>query len=126
MINILVVDDSALARKRIIETLSKFEIEYSVVGEASDGEEAIVLFKKLQPNLVITDVEMPNMNGVDLVKEIRNIDKNINIIVISSVSNAQIQQTLKSDKFLYCVKKPIKSELLSTTLHRVENFLKEK
>jgi len=126
MINILVVDDSALARKRIIETLANFEIRYTIVGEASDGEEAIESFKKLQPNLVITDIEMPKMNGVELVQEIRKIDKDVNIIVISSISNAQVQQTLKSDKFLYCVKKPIKSELLSTTLHRVENFLKDK
>jgi len=123
MIDILVVDDSRLARKRTLETISKLDIKHSIVAEAEDGIEALDKFNKLRPHLVITDIEMPNMDGMRLVEEIRKVDKEVNIIVISSMASEQVkQQTLKSAHSDF-VKKPIDAKILELLLLKLENKL---
>ena len=123
MIDILVVDDSRLARKRTIETISEFDIEHSILAEADDGVEALDKFKELKPNLIITDIEMPNMDGMELVNEIRKVDTKVNIIIISSLSNEQVKQTVKSDKFTEFVKKPMDKKIVQMLLLKLEHQL---
>lgn len=67
---ILVVDDHALFRKGIISLLSQIE-ELEIIGEASNGEEGVLKAKELKPDIVLMDVEMPEMDGVEAVKHIK-------------------------------------------------------
>jgi len=112
-----------LARKRTIETISEFDIEHSILAEADDGVEALDKFKELKPNLIITDIEMPNMDGMELVNEIRKVDTKVNIIIISSLSNEQVKQTVKSDKFTEFVKKPMDKKIVQMLLLKLEHQL---
>ncbi|MFD6443267.1 response regulator [Peribacillus sp. NPDC060186] len=70
MARILVVDDAKFMRMTLSNILSK--AEHKVIGEGENGEEAIELYRKLNPDLVTMDITMPIMSGLDAVKEIKN------------------------------------------------------
>ena len=127
MLNILVVDDSRLARKRVIQTLEDItSIDCNVVAEAVDGVDGLKKFNELKPDIVISDIEMPNMNGIELTQEICKIDNSVCIIVISSVANEQIKQSVKINSFSNYLKKPIDQKQLEITLLRFEKHMRDK
>nr|WP_319776141.1 response regulator transcription factor [uncultured Sphaerochaeta sp.] len=85
-INIVIADDHATVRgglKYALET----DPNIVVVGEASDGTELIELNRKLKPDLLIVDVNMPKMNGINSIREIRKEDENVKILVITMHQN---------------------------------------
>lgn len=85
---VLVVDDSKFMRNIIINILNKHNIE--VVGEASDGIEAVVKYEALKPDVVTMDLTMEGMNGLEAVKEIMKIDSSAHIIVCSAMGQQAI------------------------------------
>ena len=92
-IRVLVVDDSAVIRKIIASTLLRVD-DVEVVGTAASGEEAIARFKELRPDVVTLDVEMPGMNGIEAVSHIRAIDRNVPIIMFSTLTESGGTATL--------------------------------
>jgi len=80
---ILVVDDAAFMRMMIKDVLSKNG--YEILGEAENGQKAIEKFKELNPDLVIMDITMPEVDGIQAVKEIKKIDPNAKIIMCSAM-----------------------------------------
>lgn len=81
--SILVVDDAAFMRMMIKEILTKNGFE--VVGEASDGSEAVDKYQELKPDLVTMDITMPEMDGISALKEIKKTDPNAKIIMCSAM-----------------------------------------
>lgn len=71
MIKTLIVDDEVLARERIISLLKK-ENDIEVIGECSDGEEALIIINTLKPDLVFLDIQMPVMSGIEVIKNLNN------------------------------------------------------
>ncbi|WP_232697043.1 response regulator [Brevibacillus daliensis] len=80
---VLIVDDAAFMRMMIKEILSKNG--FTVVGEASDGAQAIEKYKELGPDLVTMDITMPEMDGIAALKEIRKIDPSARVIMCSAM-----------------------------------------
>ncbi|GIM47811.1 chemotaxis protein CheY [Collibacillus ludicampi] len=80
---ILIVDDAAFMRMMIKEILTKNG--YEVVGEAQDGAQAVEKYKELRPDLVTMDITMPEMDGVNALKQIRAFDPNANVIMCSAM-----------------------------------------
>jgi len=80
---ILIVDDAAFMRMMIKDVLTKNG--YEVLGEAENGQKAIEKFKELTPDLVIMDITMPEVDGIQAVKEIKKIDANAKIIMCSAM-----------------------------------------
>ncbi|AOT68269.1 response regulator [Geosporobacter ferrireducens] len=80
---ILIVDDAAFMRMMIKDVLTKNGFE--VVGEAENGAKAIEKYKELVPNLVIMDITMPEVDGIQAVKEIKKIDGNAKIVMCSAM-----------------------------------------
>ncbi len=80
---ILVVDDAAFMRMMIKDVLTKNG--YTVVGEAENGQKAIEKFKELTPDLVIMDITMPEVDGIQAVKEIKKVDPNAKIVMCSAM-----------------------------------------
>ncbi len=80
---ILVVDDAAFMRMMIKEVLTKNGFE--VVGEAENGAVAVDKFKELSPDLVIMDITMPELNGIDALKKIKEINAGAKVIMCSAM-----------------------------------------
>ncbi len=96
MVNIILVDDHKLIRDGISSYLNSAPDKYNLVGEAENGKQALEQIALRSPDLVITDLNMPEMDGLELIKEIRKRYPSIKIIVLSMVDEAQyIKQVLK-------------------------------
>ncbi|MCY0901160.1 MAG: response regulator [Firmicutes bacterium] len=80
---ILIVDDAAFMRMMIKEILTKNG--FTVVGEASDGQQAVDKYKELHPDLVTMDITMPEKDGIQALKEIRALDSAAKVIMCSAM-----------------------------------------
>ena len=86
----MLADDSKVVRNFLHQTLDFLGAE--VLGEATNGREAIELFKKLRPNFVTMDLAMPGLSGVDAIRGIRKISSSVNIIVISGLDVQEVRE----------------------------------
>jgi two-component system chemotaxis response regulator CheB len=94
-IRILVVDDSVVIRKLVSDTLSK-EATFEVVGTAGDGRIALAKISQLHPDLVTLDIEMPVMNGLETLAEIRKTDQRIPVVMFSTLTERGAAATLEA------------------------------
>ncbi len=93
---ILIADDHDIIREGIKNILRKYS-EYEIVGEASDGEEALERTIELKPDILLLDITMPKKSGLDILEQIRHGSKNTKILIISvHKANAYIMRALKS------------------------------
>lgn len=81
--NVLIVDDAAFMRMKLKDILEKNG--YTVVGEAQNGQEAVELYQEVQPDLVTMDITMPEMNGIDALKQIRAGDADAKVVMCSAM-----------------------------------------
>ena len=111
MVNILVVDDESIIRLGIKKILS--DSGYNVIGEAKNGIEALDILAAKHVDVVITDVKMPEMNGIELIKEIKSLYSEIQIVVMSGHGDFEFVRTsLKEGAFDYLLKPANKNEIL--------------
>ncbi len=110
--NILLVDDHSLVRDGIKSLLADVS-GMSVIGEASNGEEAIQYTKDLKPDLVICDIRMPIMNGIDAVSQMSKVFTNIKYIMLSMHDSEEyILQSVQAGAHGYLLKDAGKEEFL--------------
>lgn len=81
---ILVVDD-AMFMRTMIKNLLKSSPDFEVVGEAENGKDAIQKYKELQPDIVTLDITMPEMDGLEALKEIMKIDAKAKVVICSAM-----------------------------------------
>lgn len=93
MIRILLVDDHALFRSGIGSVLNNVE-DFEVVGEASDGEEAIRMNASLQPQVILMDVNMPGIGGVEATRRIMRHSQGVKVIAVTAVSEGPLPSHL--------------------------------
>jgi two-component system chemotaxis response regulator CheY len=97
---VLIVDDIQMARFNMKKALEKEGVE---VFEAGTGKKAISAFKQEKPNITFLDIELPDMNGISVLKEIKGIDKDAKVIMVTGISNQyNFVESLKqgADNFL--------------------------
>ncbi len=117
-INLLIVDDSLNIRAFVKKTLAMIDLAFDNIHEAGDGLEALEVLEKESVDVVLTDINMPNMNGIALIKEIRSRPqlKHLKIIVISTEgSREMVLEAIKSGANSY-LKKPFGPEQAMETL----------
>ena len=122
---ILLVDDEEEVRKGIIRKMEWEKLGFEVVGDAENGEEALEKVEQLQPNVVITDIRMPYMDGLALTKRIREKYPSIRILIFSGYDDFEYaQQAIKLHVTEYILK-PVNVEELSEILTKVRENLEE-
>ena len=89
----IVVDDSALMRK-IISDMINVGAEMEVIDTAKNGEELLMKIARKAPDVITLDIEMPKMNGIETLKELKKINLNIPVIMLSSISKAGTESTM--------------------------------
>lgn len=108
---VLIVDDAIFMRSMLRGIFEK--AGHTVCGEAITGREAIEQYEKLQPEIVTMDVIMPDMSGVEAVKEIMNLDSNAKILVVSAMGQKTIiDEMLKAGAVDYVVKPFLATRIL--------------
>lgn len=94
-IRVLVVDDSVVIRRVVANTIDAYD-DMTVVGTAGNGRTALAQIAELDPDIVVLDVEMPVMNGLDTLRELRRQGRTIPILMFSSLTRPQMQTTLEA------------------------------
>lgn len=108
MASILIVDDAAFMRMMIKDILSKNG--FSVVGEAENGLRAVEKYKELNPDLVIMNITMPEMDGIQAVKQIKTLDPSARIIMCSAMGQqAMVIESIQAGAKDFIVK-PFQAE----------------
>lgn len=119
---ILVIEDDPQFREMLIEMLERKEYD---VFSASDGEEGIEIWKSVNPDVVITDIIMPNKEGIETILDLKRRNKEVKIIAISGGGRTNAQDNLRSAKLLgasLVIAKPFESSQL---IGAVEELLKK-
>ena len=112
-VHVLVVDDYAPFRHYVCSMLERIP-QIRLVGEAADGLEAVQKAEELQPDLVLMDIGLPSLNGIEAARAIRKHDPRCQIVFLSLESSADVvQEAFELGALSYIVKQHIGSELAS-------------
>lgn len=120
---ILYLEDDEQVRRNAVEYLRR--ISKSVI-EAEDGKEAITLWKEHKPDIIITDINMPRLNGLDMASYIRAEDKNVQIIIATAHSDTQHLLRAVELQLVKYIIKPITKEKLLEALHKSIELIEDK
>jgi len=124
-IRVLVADDHTILRKGLCSLLEgKPDIE--VVGEAEDGREAVEKVEALLPDVVLMDITMPRLNGLEATRQIKRLFPRVKIVALTMYTNEEyIQQFLQAGASGYVVKQAAPAELISAiqAVYRGDSFL---
>lgn len=113
-IRVMTVDDHPILRDGIAGVIEG-ESDMVLVGEASNGRDAIEAFRRLRPDITLMDVQMPEMDGVDAIKGIRSEFPTAKIIVLTTFKgDAQALQAMRAGAQAYLLKSSLRKELLET------------
>ena len=100
---ILIVDDAAFMREMLRDILA--DSGYEIVGEAADGEQAVSMFREVQPDLVTLDIVMPRKSGLEALREIRGLDPGARIVMCSARGQeAMVMEALEAGAQDFIVK----------------------
>lgn len=117
MAKIMVVDDAAFMRMMVKDTLSKGG--YTDICEASDGAEALQKYKEESPALVLMDITMPNMDGLEALKAIKAFDPAATVVMCSAMGQeAMVIEAIKSGAKDFIVK-PFKPARILDTVSKI-------
>lgn len=119
MYKVIVVEDEKLVRQGIIFGTNWSQVNCMVVGEAEDGETGIAAIRKYQPDLVVTDICMPKMNGIEMIQKLQ--EENINPVVIFLTAYDEFsyaQQAVKLGAVDYLLK-PFEDGELEAVIGRI-------
>ena len=115
--NILICDDAAFMRMMIKDILTKNG--YNIVGEAENGAKAVEKYNELKPDLVLMDITMPEMDGIEALKKIKSGDPNASIIMCSAMGQeAMVIESIQSGAKDFIVK-PFQADRVLEAVQKV-------
>lgn len=131
MIKIMVVDDDFLIRSNIKLLLAEIagkdlSVPYELIGEAGDGEEAKEMAALLRPDIIISDIRMPKMDGIKLQEYVKIHFPRIQVIMLSNYDDYEyVREALRNGAVDYILKHKLTAEVLKATLIRAAGMMKK-
>lgn len=124
---VLIVDDDSIVRMGLSQSTDWQAHGFVVAGEAPNGKEALSMMKQLQPDLVLTDVYMPEYDGISFIKEAKKLYPNTIFVVLSCHDNIEyVKESIKLGIYDYLLKSSIvNSDLLDKTLDKIHLTISE-
>ena len=115
----LIVDDSAYMRKILADIV--LDLKWEISGEAGTGEEAIESYKKLRPDIVLMDVVMPGIGGIEATRKIKVYDPSAKVVLITAVGTqiAIMDEAIAAGGEKTYVTKPFDNELVKEVLMKI-------
>jgi two-component system, response regulator YesN len=123
MWKVLIADDEPKIRRGLRATIERIRPDMHVVAEAEDGERALALVQKERPDILMIDVRMPFLNGLDLIQRINDVWRDCVIIVVSGHDEFEYAQRALTLKVFEYVLKPVPQDVLASVLVRAEEEL---
>lgn len=116
-LKVLICDDSMLIRKKLKTALASMGV--SEVFEASDGEQAVNVYKEKKPDLTLMDIVMPKMSGVDALKAILAVDSHAKVVMASSVGTQEnLKDAINAGAFDF-LQKPVTDDQLKALITKI-------
>lgn len=125
MYNLMIVDDEPLTREYFKLNIHKLDERWEVVAEAMEGSEALEILDKLNIDLVITDIKMPVMDGLELCKVVSEKYPNIKLVILSGYDEFDFARQAVKYGVVDYILKPIVKEELKSMLGKVAKVLDE-
>ena len=123
---VLVVDDERDQRRALIERVDWSSAGFEVIGEAENGVEALDLIESLEPDLILTDIKMPMISGLELAAKVREIRPVTQIVILSGFDSFEYAQTAINYNIISYLLKPISSAELSKELFEIHRRMDER
>lgn len=124
MYKVLIADDEEITRKGLVNFIRLSGLELEVIGDASDGRKALDIFTETPTDIVISDIRMPNMDGLELTKGIKTADPSAIVILLSAYDDFKYaQQAVKLGAFDYILK-PIDVDVLTAVAQNAIGFIR--
>lgn len=121
MLKILVVDDESIVRKGIVLETDWNSLDCMVAGEASNGEEGLEAVEKYHPDLIICDIKMPKMDGIEMLKRLREKGDNTPLVFLTAYSDfSYAQQAIRHSASEYLLK-PFEDGKLEEVVKRLKD-----
>ena len=115
---VLIVDDAVFMRMKLRQILE--DNSYKVIAEAQNGIEAIEKYKAIKPDIIIMDIVMPEMDGIEALKRIKKLDPGANIIMCSAMGQISIVMGAIREGAVDFIVKPFERKRLLEALNNVE------
>lgn len=119
-ITLVVVDDHPFFRQGVVDSLS-LEIDFQVIGQAGDGEEGARLIRELKPRVAVVDVNLPRMNGLQVVRQVTGEKVGTRVILLTAYDDIEQKiHSIRAGACAYCTK-DIQPEALSEVIRLVNS-----
>lgn len=119
-IKVMIVDDENLAVEDLTDLLDWNSLGFSIVATASNGKRALANFRQHRPQLVITDIKMPVMDGIELIREIQKLDKTVKFLLLSAYSEFEYaKEAMRMGVKEYIIKNEITPQSFGEKLNRI-------
>lgn len=125
MKKVLIVDDEYLSREGMRKTIPWGDYECKVCGEAQDGLEGIEMARELKPDLIVTDISMPEMNGIEMAKEIRKFLPNCKLIIITGYDEFKYAKAAIKLNAVDFILKPVEEQEFLAAVERAAEASKK-
>lgn len=126
LLRLMLVDDESLILKGLKETYDWESMGFQIVGTALDGDIALKLLEDTKPDIIMTDIRMKRMSGLELMEEVRKQKKEIEFVVLSAYKDFEYAQTAIKNGALHYLLKPLDEEELSETMQEIHKSCLEK
>lgn len=117
---VLLVDDEEEVRNAIEQRINWEELGFEVIGKAQNGVKAMEIAEKLQPDVVITDIKMPYMNGLELARNLKEENPGVRILILTGFDEFEYAKEAVHLEIEEYILKPINANELSECLKRIK------